>query len=285
LGERIEDDLALCGDHGPLRVYSRRVRAGCRLVAVVFIVGAMLSGCRGDDDGAGSAGEVSSSNASTPASDPTAPSPTVRCEPRTVTAGTVAAGVNEQPSLPSDAGELVAAVAATFCVPSWTRPGPDGTEQVFSPRPVLPADEARCIGDALVGDLGAARVREMVGLGSGPWHLLGFALANNLAPRSLDRAEAGVISDAFRDCATGWKLLLVLTITEGADQISDESASCVSEQLPDEQAHTILVGEIDRAYDDPAQADATAFSDLVAPLIQVLDRCLSPDEQARLDFD
>ena len=121
-------------------------------------------------------------------------------------------------------------------------------------------------------------------LGTGPWSTLGFGLSQNLGDRPVTRAEAESIADVFIDCTDSWKLLLALSVTEGADEIGDESAECVDARLDIDARWTMLVGELDRAYDDPTEPDATPFAELVQPLVEVFEACLTPEEQARLDF-
>jgi hypothetical protein len=107
-----------------------------------------------------------------------------------------------------------------------------------------------------------------------------FALSNP----SIERAEAEQIVAAFADCADHWELLLVRSVTEGASEISDDSALCVEERLDDDDAREVFVGEIDRAYDDPAQPDATPFPELVVPLVSAMEACLTPEELDRMDW-
>jgi hypothetical protein len=130
----------------------------------------------------------------------------------------------------------------------------------------------------------ACRAREL-SFAVGPWHLLGFALSNNRPPQAIDRSEAETIAGVFEECSEAWKLLFMLSVTEGADGISEASARCASDELADEDARSILVGEIDRAYDDPSQPDAEPFADLVQPLISVFEQCLSPGELGALDWN
>ncbi len=87
------------------------------------------------------------------------------------------------------------------------------------------------------------------------------------------------------DCSEEWKLLLILTVTEGAETISDESAACVADRLADDDAKAMLTSEIDRAYDDPTQPDAQPFADSIEQLIAAFDDCLSPEERDNLDFN
>jgi hypothetical protein len=185
--------------------------------------------------------------------------------------------------LPDDDGALAATVADSFCSPEWEFVNPDGTAQTVTARTVLPSDDAACIGDQLVDVLGAARTRELW-LGVGPWHLLGFGLSNNYEELQIERAEAESMVDVFVACSDQWKLLLILSVTEGADKISDSSAGCVADLLTDDEARLMLIGEIDRAYDDPSQPDAQPFAELLEPLLVAYDQCLSPDERRHVKF-
>jgi hypothetical protein len=93
----------------------------------------------------------------------------------------------------------------------------------------------------------------------------------------MERDEAEAIVDVFVECSDSWMLLLILSVTEGADKISDQSASCVSDRLADDDARTMLVGEIDRA---PGH-----LGDLIEPLVAAFDACLSQSELDNLDFN
>ena len=152
------------------------------------------------------------------------------------------------------------------------------------------------MGDQLVGVLGADRAKEL-DLGAGPWSLLFLGLFNNQPPpprpgttspdngeRQIDRAEAESIVDVLVDCSDQWKLLLILSVTQGADTISDSSAGCVADRLSDDEATSMLIGEIDRAYDDPSQPDAQPFPELIEPLLTAYDECLTPAELDSVDF-
>jgi hypothetical protein len=196
------------------------------------------------------------------------------CEPKSVTL--TARGTDASaPTLPADDSALAAAVASSFCA-TFTVTYPGG--KTVS-NPVVTDKEAVCIGDRLVERLGAAKVRALR-LGLSPWGLLGFALSNNV-----ERTDAEQIVDTFKACSKSWKLLLIMSVTEGADEISDASAKCASERLSDSDARTVFVGELDRAYDDRSQTGAQPFPELIEPLIAVFDQCLSPAELDALDWD
>ena len=253
----------------------------CIVIGAVVLATAVAAGC-GDDSG-------SESDATE------APTRTAACEPHEVV---FEAGEDGSPVPPTvaaaDDDAFAEAIAASFCSPNWTVTLPDGTQQTSSPRPVLDQQEALCIGDRIVDELGVSRAREL-SFAKGPWHLLSFALSNNLPPsisertprlepKAIDRSEAETIAGVFEECSESWKLLLMLGVTSGADGISDASAQCASDKLADEDARSILVGEIDRAYDDPSQPDAEPFWDSVQPLVAVFEQCLTPGELDELSW-
>jgi hypothetical protein len=236
-----------------------------RLVLVLFVilpVSVLLVGC-GDDGGSSAAADA--------------------CQPRTITVESATSGVATPPSLPSGDDALALAIADSFCS-TFVIVQPDGERMERAPRPVLPADEATCIGEGLVDELGAKWARDSW-LGTGPWHLLGISLANNDGDRTLDRDRADAIADTFRRCSESWELLLIQSVTEGADEISDESARCVSDQLPDDTSEVMLAGKLDRAYDDRSQPDAPSLGELIQPLLDAFDACLTPTELDNLDFN
>ena len=182
-----------------------------------------------------------------------------------------------------DDDALAAAIADSFCSTEWEFVEPDGTARPWTARTVLPSDDAACIGDQLVDVLGGDRAKELW-LGASLWSLLGFGLSNNYEERQIERAEAESIVDVFVECSDQWKLLLVLSVTEGADTISDDSAGCVADRVTDDEAKMMLVSEIDRAYDDPSQPEAQPFPETIEPLLAAYDECLSPNEQRQVKF-
>jgi hypothetical protein len=240
-------------------------RLGLVLVPILA-VSVLLVGCGGDDGGS-AAGDA--------------------CQPRTITVQSEPSVAATPPSLPSGNDALAVAIADSFCS-TFVTVQPDGERMERAPRPVLPTDEAICIGEGLVDDLGAERARDS-GLGAFPWSVLGFGLYNNMGDRpgnrEIDRDQAEAIAGTFRRCSESWELLLIQSVTEGADGISDESARCVSDELPDDTSEDMLAGELDRAYDDRSQPDATPFGELIQPLIDAFDECLTGTEQERLDFN
>ncbi|HUP74656.1 MAG TPA: hypothetical protein VM282_16550 [Acidimicrobiales bacterium] len=241
--------------HGERR---RRV-ATYRLMAVAVLVVTstlLLASCGDDSQSSGSAAS---------------------CEPKERKFSADPAAAGSRPTLPEADAALGAAVSSSFCS-VFTTTFPDGTKRASRP-PVVTPNEAACIGQELVDRLGAARVRAL-GLGLGPWSTLGIALSNQI-----DRSEAERIVDTFKNCSKTWKLLLITSVTQGADEISDKSAQCISEQISDDTTRTIFVGEIDRAYDDPSQPNAQPYPQLVEPLVAAFDKCLTPTEQAAMDWN
>ena len=201
------------------------------------------------------------------------------CTQQSITVGDGGSGTSTTAAL--DDAALVAAVAGSFCS-TWELTSGDETT-LLSPRPLLPEEEAVCIGEGLVERLGPTRARALA-LGGGPWHLLGFALSGGDRADPVQRAEAEEIVDTFMTCSQSWKLLLALSVTEGTEEISDASARCINDRLSDDDARTIFIGEIVRDYDDPSQPDATPFPELIEPLISVFDECLSSAELGQVDW-
>ena len=117
---------------------------------------------------------------------------------------------------------------------------------------------------------------EQLGFGTSPWHLLGYALA--LGP--WDRTDAEVVVDTFRGCAPTWEQLMITSVTEGTEQISESSAACVADALPDDEAWELFVTELDRPYDD-GDGDTSHLQRAV----DLYRQCLTPEELDRLDFD
>jgi hypothetical protein len=234
------------------------------VLSLILAVNVLLVGCGDDDGGSSEAGDA--------------------CQPRTIMVQSEPGVVATPPSLPSGDDALALAIADSFCSSFvFVEPGGERIEQV--PRPVLPVDEATCIGEGVVDDLGTKRARDSW-LGSGPWSAVGFGLVNNnLGGRTLDRDQAEAIADTFRRCSETWELLLIQSVTEGADEISDESARCVSDQLPDDITEDMLAGKLDRAYDDPSQPEAMSLGELIQPLLDAFDECLTSTERDNLDFN
>jgi hypothetical protein len=146
-------------------------------------------------------------------------------------------------------------------------------------RPSVTQAEADCIGNRLVRDLGAARVRALR-LGEAPWHLLGYALSVEF-----ERAEAEQIVDALAACTGSWELLMISSVTSGAERISDESARCTGDRLADVDARAVFVAELDRAYDEGAPPGGQPSLVHLDPLLAALDACLTSDELDALDWN
>ena len=52
---------------------------------------------------------------------------------------------------------------------------------------------------------------------------------------------------------------MITSVTEGTDQISDESATCVADLVPDDEARDLFVLELDRPDDEAAYPDLTPY--------------------------
>lgn len=178
--------------------------------------------------------------------------------------------------MPPEPEELTAAVAESFCS-SFTYPGKNGEPTTVAA--VLPSEDASCISTELIERFGEPAVREFGFIGY-PWSLLVFALKN----QSVEREQAEQLADSFVSCSDAWKLLLIKSVTQGADQISEVSAGCVGQRLSDDDAREVLVLELDRAYDDPSQPDAMPYPETVEPLLTAMEACLSPTELDALDW-
>ena len=203
---------------------------------------------------------------------------TASCEPKERNFSADSGAASARPTVPEGDAALVAAVSSSFCSVFKTT-FPDGTKRTSRP-PVVTQKEAACIGQELVDRLGAARVRTL-GFGLGPWSTVGIGIAMS---NQIERSEAERIVDTFKTCSKTWKLLLITSVTQGADEISDKSAQCISEQVSDDTTRAIFVGEIDRAYDDPSQPNAQPYPQVVEPLMAAFDKCLTPTEQAAMDW-
>lgn len=182
----------------------------------------------------------------------------------------------DEPVLPADDGGRLQAIADSFCA-RWFVQFPSGSFSALVPP--LPEDDARCVGQGLLDLLGTERV-EALGFGTGPWNLLSFGLGHG---GEVEAEETASMVEVFARCSPSFEQLLILSVTEGTDEISAGSAACVSDELNDKTAKAILAGEMDRAYDTDPQA--TPFPELVAPLVDAYDQCLTPAERSRLDFN
>ena len=165
--------------------------------------------------------------------------------------------------VPDDASLLAAIVASLTA----TEPSP------------VTSDEAQCIGERLIGDLGREHLIEL-GFGLAPWHLLGIALYGGPA---WDEPTARRFVTTFRDCSATWELLMISSVTGGADAISPDSLRCTADALDDDVAESMFVMELDRPYDD--QSSGTPGLPHLEPLLAAFDRCLTPVELDQLDFN
>jgi hypothetical protein len=229
-----------------------------RGAAVALVLGS-VAGC-GDDGSAGSDDDAGSLEVSSD------------CGAVEITGS--AGGATRVPPEPD---VLTDALALSFCA-DFTMTGGGGAPVTWGA--VVASEDATCIARELVGRLGEPEVRAL-GFTRGPWDLLTFALSNP----AIDRTAAEQVADSFRTCSDDWKLLLITSVTAGAREISDASAACVSTRLDDAAAREVLVSEIDRAYDDPSQPDATPYPQNVEPLVAAMDACLEPAELDALDWN
>ena len=159
---------------------------------------------------------------------------------------TIEAPNEVSPAPPDDDAALGAFAAASFCAPfelSGTFVG--GRLDLSAPAGgQVTADQAACIGTGLVERLGPDRVREF-GLGTYPWGTLDFGLRTNRLPTPVGQTEAETIVDTFRACTPAWEALLIMSVTEGADELTIEEAACVADQLDDTVARDAFIAEID----------------------------------------
>ena len=206
------------------------------------------------------------------------------CAPGGTTLADAPPGPSPLPALPDEGASLAALIARSFCAPSWTYNVPDGSQRTSRATVVLAPAEASCIGSSLVEQIGVERL-DALPFGHSVWSAIGFGLTANALPEPLTRAESETLVDAFRGCTAEWEELLIRSVTEGAERISDASATCASAALDDTAGREVFVTELDRAYDDPTQPDAARYPDNIAPLIAAFDACLTVDEYAGLDFN
>ena len=180
-------------------------------------------------------------------------------------------------TLPRDDDALTSPVTETFCA-SFVYKLADGTTRA-APAALSSKSEATCIASGLIRELGADRVREL-GLGLYGWNLLGFGLLNH---GSIQLPEAQKIVGTFEKCSKDWELLMIKSVTQGTDKITDPSARCTSKELADNDARAIFAGELDRAYDE--DPNAVPFGKAVQPLVAAMEKCLKPDELNELDWN
>ena len=115
--------------------------------------------------------------------------------------------------------------------------------------------DAQCISDGLIGSLGVERIRELRVL-QYPFGLLGYGLTMQI---ELDDAQSMV--ETLRRCSPDWELLMITTITQGTEFMSEESARCVAIALDDEVSQWTFVLELVPPYDcrRRTNADGTGF--------------------------
>jgi hypothetical protein len=184
------------------------------------------------------------------------------CDHREITITDGGDGVFDPRPLRTDDVALAVEVAASFCATYTTTFEQNGHRQQVDEGVVqLLAAEAMCIGEGLIAELGGDRVRELQ-IGERTWAVLRFGLQSG--PK-VHEPEARAIGEVFRGCTEQWEMLFITTVTQGAPLISEESAACTRDHLDDDQSFTILVGEMDRAYDDGEVPDATPFGTLSSP--------------------
>ena len=181
-------------------------------------------------------------------------------------------------------GTVLADVSAAYpvSVPSGPRPtmAPDdadlagaiATSLLKAPGPpylgvIVTADEAACIGDGIVAALGATRVRELdIGLVTFPSLSIG-------AGSTID--EANRLVDVLQLCAGHWKRFAFLYATQGTGEMSEASAQCVERELTDDQARTFFVKE----------RSGYRTIDHILPVEAAVDRCVTPAERERIDWN
>ena len=202
----------------------------------------------------------------------------------TDTSGGLAAAVNDRmgllvpytvgfgmpPALPDDPDELKAAVAATFIQ------GPSDSSDLRTFFPPITDDEAACIAADLVDRMGEDRVRELP-FGYGSFHVLGWGMV-----ASLDEDDAETVVDVLASCTPSWEFLLMLGATSGTDLISEETARCIQDDLPDDVAREIFALELYRPYDDPGWTEGLNH---LQPLVDAFERCATEQELNALDWD
>ena len=125
--------------------------------------------------------------------------------------------------------------------------------------------------------LGEERVRQ-IGFGVFPWSLLGYGLS-----LPIETADAEAIVAVFAQCTPNWELMMITSITSGAEQISRDSADCVAEMLDDDVSRTIFVSELARDDQQPnAPPDALQY---LTTMTDAMKSCLTPTEFNALDFN
>lgn len=161
------------------------------------------------------------------------------------------------PTLPADDAAVPAAIAASLL----RDPGPPYLGVIVT------SDEAACIGDGLVGALGLPRVRTL-GVGAIAWPSL--ATGVGMTPD-----EASRVVDVLQSCAAHWKRFAFLYATEGTGEMSEMSAQCVEREITDDEARTFFVKE----------RSGYRTVDHILPVEAAVDRCVTPDERERIDWN
>jgi hypothetical protein len=177
------------------------------------------------------------------------------------------------PTLPANDAELVGVITRAFHGDEIV--DPDG-RVVWKSQ--VDEQQATCIADQLVQEVGADRLRELR-FGAFPFTLLGYGLS---LPIELD--EATVIVGVLRSCSPSWELLMITSATQGSDEISDESASCVQSALDDDVAAEIFAIELARPYDDTPSSGGPDLSHL-GPMVAAFEDCLTPQELNAIDWN
>ncbi len=173
------------------------------------------------------------------------------------------------PDLPSDPGELRALIVESFTTVLDIPGEGDGVGAI------LDGEEAGCVADGVVSALGIERTREL-GFGAFPWHTLGYAMSF-----PYETPDAATIVDVFRRCSPNWPLLLITTFTQGAEQMSRESAECVAEQFDPARLADIFVREIARDDMNDPQPEPP---DYLPEAAAALEACLTPREMGAIDL-
>jgi hypothetical protein len=165
------------------------------------------------------------------------------------------------PTFP-EADDAVAGVIAASLTAGRAAP----PNESFTWKPLVDASQATCIGEGIVRSFGVARVREL-GLGVVPAPVLSYG-------SPLDRDELGQVLDVLAACTDSWKSFVFLYITEGTSEMSARSAACVNSQLAADDARAVYIAE--QGPHDPSVHD---------PVIAAFERCLTPEELDRIDWN
>jgi hypothetical protein len=132
---------------------------------------------------------------------------------------------------------------------------------------VVTDTEAACIGDGVVGALGATRVRELQ-IGAYPSPVLGTGVG-------MTADEATRVIDIVQRCAEHWKRFVFLYASQGTGEMSETSAACVERELADDDARVAFVKE----------RSGYRTIDHILPVEAAVDRCVTPAERERIDWD